>query len=47
MLADYITKPLQRKQFQIQREHIMGWKPISELIQSICGHKIKEGVKIW
>ena len=46
MLADYFTKALRGKQFQLQREYIMGWRPISELLQSIRDHKIKEGVEI-
>ena len=33
MLADYFTKPLQGEQFKIMRSYIMGWKPMSHLLQ--------------
>ena len=46
MLADYFTKSLRGKQFQRQSEYIMGWKPISDLLNDIRNHKIKEGVEI-
>jgi hypothetical protein len=46
MLADYFSKPLRGKLFKEQREYIMGWRPLSELVKKISDHKIKEGVGI-
>ena len=46
MLADYFSKPLTGKLFHTQREFLMGWHPMSELIHMITDTKIKEGVGI-
>ena len=46
MLADFFSKPLQGKLFEVQREFLMGWRPISDLLEMIHDHKIKEGVGI-
>jgi len=35
MIADYLTKPLQGKQFLLFRELIMGWKNIDDILQAI------------
>jgi len=35
MVADYLTKPLQGKQFLLFRELIMGWKVIDDILQAI------------
>jgi len=34
MLADYFTKPSQGARFKNYRDYIMGYKPISDLLQS-------------
>ena len=46
MLADYFSKPLTGKLFHTQREFLMGWRPMSDLIKMINDTKIKEGVEI-
>ena len=46
MLADYFTKCLRGRLFEEQRSYIMGWKPISNLVDEIRDYKIKEGVEI-
>ena len=35
MIADYLTKPLQGKQFQLFRILIMGWKNIDDILHEI------------
>ena len=35
MIADYMTKLLQGKQFEIFRRLIMGWKPVDDMFTSI------------
>ena len=46
MQADFFSKPLQGKLFEVQREFLMGWRPILDLLGMIHDHKIKEGVGI-
>ena len=35
MIADYMTKPLQGKQFKMFRCLIMGWKTVDDMLTSI------------
>ena len=42
MLADYFSKPLRGKLFREQREYLMGWRPLSDLIQQISNHAVEK-----
>ena len=42
MLADYFSKPLRGKLFREQREYLMGWRPLSDLIQQISNHEVEK-----
>ena len=44
MIADYMTKPLQGKQFEMFRYLIMGWKTVDDILTSIR-HSAKERVE--
>ena len=35
MIADYMTKPLQGKQFEMFRYLIMGWKSIRDILNDV------------
>ena len=35
MVADFYTKPLVGKKFTFFRDYIMGWRPMSELVDKI------------
>jgi len=45
MLADYFSKPLRGQFFNLQRDFLMGWLPMSDLHDMMHVHKIIEGVE--